>query len=113
MANIKEITENLNLARQNAGNRQFKSLKEFRDYLKDYKIPSNNNFVCKLYGLLKDRRFTESPIYIDRVQLIYNEIREQRKKYISNKVLTVKSAIQLLKSKGYKILEPIVEYKEV
>ena len=116
--NIKDVTEKLNNARTAAGNRVFKNNLEFITYLESFGIKSrNSNLRQKFYNLLIDGRFPEYPIYINKVENIYNELRKLRRTY-SNSVKVVsekeiEKAITLLKNSGYKVMKPVVEYKEI
>lgn len=116
--NIKDITEKLNKARTAAGNRVFKNNVEFGAYLESFGIKSkNSNLRHKFYKLLIDGKFPEYPIYINKVENIYAELRELRKTYNNSvKVVSendIEKAITLLKEAGYKIMKPVVEYEEI
>lgn len=116
--NIKEITEKLNKARIEAGNRVFKNNLELSNYLESFGIKSkNSNLRQKFYKLLINGRFPEYPIYIDKVENIYSELREIRRSYNNSvKVVSeneVEKAITLLKALGYKIMKPVIGYKEI
>lgn len=121
---IKEITKNLNTARMVAGNHQFKTRKEFQDFLKCYDVKVGNYvLLSKLYSAMcKDGKLLPNPIHIDKVKAIYEYVRTYKNKHIKKEenqpekkeekdLITI--AIELLKKNGYKVLKPVTEYKEV
>lgn len=121
---IKEITKKLNLARIEAGNRVFKNHFEFKDYLKNFGLKVGNDLLANmLYATVcKDGKFLSFPIYMGKVESIYNivaaktrEYYQQNKMKKANKLEKemIDAIIDLLKSKGYKVLKPVTEYKEI
>ena len=72
-------------------------------FIKKGYLKRNNN----LYTLVK-----EEPVYYKEIEHLLNNIRNENK---LNRIedITEDDAIAFLKSKGYKIMKPIVEYTEI
>ena len=93
--------------------------KEVRRLFVENKIPYYNSIVTYLIkkGYLKrnNNLYTwvkEEPVYYKEIEHLLNNIRKKQKlTKIEN--LTEEDAITFLKSKGYKIMKPIVEYTEI
>lgn len=106
--NYKEITSNLNKARLQAGNREFRTVKEFQEYLESFDIKLKSpGLASRLKKLLVENRFPEYPIYIDKVISIYDDL------FKPEPTDPVQAAIKLLKQHGYKVLAPVTQYKEI
>lgn len=104
--NIEEITTQLNKARIAAGNRIFTNKEELQEYLEQFGIKTKwNGLIYKYFKLLVNGKFPSQPIYIDRVKALYA--------LKSSKEMDINEAISLLKKYGYKILEPVTEFREI
>lgn len=110
MRDIKQITLNLNTARIAARDREFKTLTELREFLKEFGIKTGDWYVANGYRkLLRDNKFPKDPIYIDRVKAIYESAKDDR----NDSGDEIKQAISLLKKHGYKVFAPYTEFREV
>lgn len=80
--------------------------------------------VFTLHRLGKKCTYTVSstPVYIEKLRVIYKEISSTMKQYAQNKSENkpvvkcdndIEAAIKLLKSEGYKIFKPTTSYEEV
>lgn len=93
--------------------------KEVRRLFMENKIPYYNSLVAYLIkkGYLKRNNYLytwikEEPLCYKEIEHFLNNIRNE-KKFNRIENLTEEDAIAFLKSKGYKIMKPIVEYTEM
>ena len=120
MNKIDELTKKLNQIRLEFGDSKIANYKEFLKLLSKWEVPYNNVYVsAELYKLLENKRFPKTPFYINRISCAYEtgmeKFRNSNKEVQKQNNKGVQEAIALLKSKGYRILKPIIttEYKEI